>query len=64
MGRGHYLTEEEKQQTPKVTRELLTPVHGLPRSDPREKRASHIAKRREDMVYCAMVKKHLWRGFP
>ncbi len=26
MGRGHYLTEEEKQQTPKVTRELLTRV--------------------------------------
>ncbi len=26
MGRNHYLTEEEKQQTPKMTRELLTRV--------------------------------------
>ena len=26
MGRGHYLTEEEKQQTPKVTKELLTRI--------------------------------------
>ena len=23
MGRGHYLTEDEKQQTPRVTKELL-----------------------------------------